>query len=205
MHCSWLCASLETKEQRPVNMLSPITQPRQQASNHVLQVCQTCQSLINVVFDCHYNMLGHVTVQNFEAWAKICEECEGQCCASRSWCQLPTQVSSGSLCLSEQPGLNEVVPSSFYFFWYQSHSNAGKLFGENCTVLPGLLSIAFGPCQEVQGAISVQAPSASFAETQQQNTVLGWLNSLGLQTIEEVACALLHSSCLLFIALAFRG
>jgi len=65
---------------------------------------------------------------------------------------------------------------------------AEPLFGENCTTLPGVLNIAYGPCRQEQDTV-VYTPStfAPAAAELPSRPILEWLELLGLQGISEVS------------------
>lgn len=65
---------------------------------------------------------------------------------------------------------------------------AAPLFGHNCTTLPGVLNLAYGPCQ--QAADTLVFPNVTYGSpadaTKPLRPILEWLNLLGLQQITEV-------------------
>jgi len=62
---------------------------------------------------------------------------------------------------------------------------ADSLFGKECTVLPGILSVTIGPCQQVQTTLLL-APASPVEAQAPLKSILEWLEVLGLQEITEV-------------------
>ena len=65
---------------------------------------------------------------------------------------------------------------------------AVPLFGESCTVMPGILNFAYGPCLDASDSPIDYPPAfAPAAPTAPIQPILKWLEVLGMHKISEVS------------------